>query len=129
MLSIRLSAAESEALTLLRATYEIQTLDRISIKGLIKRMIADALERKLAGKLVLPMEKTTPIIGRNQHNEHLLIEKSEDDKAALKSLSVGADGVMLPYGHGDIVREIIQMDVRAIKAAHIARKIAHGPKS
>ena len=123
-LSIRLSASESEALTLLRATYEIQTLDRISIKGLIKLMIGDALERKRAGKLVLPMEKTTPAVGRERHNEHLIVPKTQEESEALEELGAG-----LPYSHADVIREIIQLDVRAIKAAHIARKIGHGPGS
>lgn len=122
-LSIRLSAGESEALTLLRATYEIQTLNRVTIKQLLRFMIADALERKRAGKLSLPFEKTTPVLPRGGAFEHVAWLKTESEEAVLKELCAG-----LPYGQADMVRELIQLDVRTIKAAHLARKIGHGRK-
>lgn len=119
-LCIRLSASESEALTLLRATYEIQTLKRVTIKQLLRLMIADALDRKRAGKLHLPIEKTTPILPRGGAFEQVAWQKSEGEELVLKELCQG-----LPYGQADTIRELIQLDVRAIKTAHIARKIGH----
>jgi hypothetical protein len=121
-LSIRLSAGESQALTLLRATVEIQTLKRTSIKQFISLLIFDALERKRDGKLNLPLQKTVPTIARLAANEQLMIHKTEAEENALKELSVASDGTVLPYGQSDIIREIIKIDVTIIKMNHLLKQ-------
>jgi hypothetical protein len=47
-------------LTALRATYEIQAMDRVTMKQLVRSMIFDAVACKRRGELELPMVKTNP---------------------------------------------------------------------
>lgn len=129
-LSIRLSASESEAMTLLRASYELQTLNRVTIKERLRLLINDALEKKRAGKLTLPLQKTTPVLQRGGAFEHIAWQKTEAEDKTLRELCLTPEGSPLPYSQADAVRELLKIEAQALVTAHaLSKKSAHGTYS
>lgn len=107
--TIRLGKPESEALTRIRAARELRTSVRITIKEVIREIIAEGFEKYLDGVLVLPVEKTVPELVNGSAVERISYTKSHDDHAALAQMRVRADGSPVEYGDADIIRELIQV--------------------
>lgn len=117
-LSIRLSASESESVTVLRAEYELRTLKRTSIKEYLRLLIKDSLEKKRVGQLILPNQKTAPVLSRGGAFEHIAWNKNLEEDAILSELASLPGGLSLPYSQADVVRELIRIEFQIVAHRH-----------
>lgn len=111
-LTIRLSPNETKLLTKLRAEHELATLERITIKHLLLKLVQEAYAAHLRGELHLPVIKTAPevparIEGAPDNPEQISILKEPKDEIALATICYGVKRP-LEYGQSDAVREIMK---------------------
>lgn len=113
-LTIRLSSEEPKTLTRLRALHELETLERITIKDLLLKLLADAYSAHLRGELEMPLYKTTPEVparveGAPDNPEQISILKTEKDNIALAAIICNGTKQPLNYGQSDVIRELMKL--------------------
>ena len=124
LMTIRLTQEESENLTILRATYELRTLQRTSIKDCLYSIIGDAYERQNSEVLNLPAIRTVPAIGRGAPFEQISLPVSSIQKEMLNTLSVVTE-----YRPPDVIRELIKIYHASLRPRPKRRKVSGGKLS
>ncbi len=112
VLTIRLSQSESEALTRIRATRELATNSRRTIKEILSELISDAYVIFKKDLLSLPIHREVATLEFAGVVERIAFEKSDEEHTSLEEIKLTK---ALKYGHADLVRELIKRFDQPIK--------------
>ncbi len=105
VMTIRLSQSESEALTRIRATRELATSSRKTIKEILSELISDAYVIFKRDLLSLPTQREVVTLEFASVVERIAFEKSDEEHTSLEEIKLTK---ALKYGHADLVRELIK---------------------